>query len=128
LVCPGGVHHSVVPGGMGRNSPRLGSAGGALDDWLRANLGHGKQCGVGPGRDPVCSLGTGERSRLHYLVARSLASDGQLTREAESERPRYERPSVTSGATRCLGGVPSNLFAWLRNALPTSRNSSGVLK
>ena len=51
-----------------------------LDGRLRVGIGHAKQYGIGHTGDLVRSLGTGDRSRFHHLVARSLASPSQLRR------------------------------------------------
>src|SRR6185312_1905089 len=59
---------------------RPGSACGTLDLGLRAGIGHGKQRGVGHTGDLVRNLGTHDRSRVHHLVARSLASPRRLRR------------------------------------------------
>jgi len=77
-VCRRGICHSVLSGGVGRASPRSGSAGCTLDSRLRVGIGYGKQRGVGYIGDLVCSLGTDDRLRFHQLVARSLASPGRL--------------------------------------------------
>jgi hypothetical protein len=55
----------------------LALVGCTLDDRLRF-MGHGKQCGLRHIGDLACSLGTDDRSRFQHLVARSLASPGQL--------------------------------------------------
>ena len=75
------VEGFVIPSyleGVGRDSPRSGSAGCTLDSRLRVGIGYGKQRGVRYIGDLPCSLGTDDRSRFHQLVARSPASPGRL--------------------------------------------------
>ena len=61
-----GICYSVLSGGVGRASPRSGSAGCTLDSRLRVGIGYGKQPGVRYIGDIVCSLGIDDRSRFNW--------------------------------------------------------------
>lgn len=73
-VCRRGIRHSVLSRGMGRAAHRSGSAGGTLDDGLRAGLGHGKRYGIGHTGDLVRNLRTNDRSRVHHHDCRRLCA------------------------------------------------------
>ena len=103
-VCRRGICHSVLSGGVGRASPRSGSAGCTLDSRLRVGIGYGKQRGVRYIGDLVCSLGTDDRSRFHQLVARSPASPiSRGLNPAYNDRIHLGLRSLASGPISGLG-------------------------